>query len=384
MTFHEIRERTRSFIRTSASLAGSCVLLAAHAGFAGAQAASAREVARDSSARMERLADGVYAIIHDDATEDWPHGNTGVVVGSDGVLVIDSNYLPVRAAMDIALIRKMTPLPVRYLVNTHWHGDHTHGNGVYRDSFPGIAIVSARDNYRFIELNLVKLPKGFTLPSSFQRAAIAQLEARLAAGKDSAGHAFTADERARLTRNLAQRRVELSELAKVKVAPPTTLFDRSLTIALGSRRVELVNRGPANSPADVTIYLPAERILFTGDILVHPLPYAIGAWPKPWIGVLRELEAIPVTALVPGHGPVMADHSYTRLVRELLETTETRVDELFRRGLNTRQVVDSLRLDDLRSRFAQADGTPVPAQDWRAWSRSVVDQMAQCVQGYRC
>src|SRR5919205_1021909 len=107
--------------------------------------------AGDGGARVERVGDGVYAIIHDDATTewpsgvtDWPHGNTGVVVGDDGVLVVDATYLPSRARADIALIRRLTDRPVRYLVNTHWHMDHTHGNEAYRDSFPGVIIVTER------------------------------------------------------------------------------------------------------------------------------------------------------------------------------------------------------------------------------------------------
>jgi glyoxylase-like metal-dependent hydrolase (beta-lactamase superfamily II) len=123
-----------------------------------AQPARREAFATDSTARMYKLAEGVYAITHAAATQDWPHGNTGVVIGNDGVLVIDATYLPDRAARDIALIRRVTNLPVRYLVNTHWHGDHTHGNGVYRDSFPGIAIIGPRASAKFFELNLVKLP----------------------------------------------------------------------------------------------------------------------------------------------------------------------------------------------------------------------------------
>src|SRR5262245_57746824 len=58
-------------------------------------------VLRDESARMLKLAEGVFVIIHDDATDEWPHGNTGVVVGDDAVLVVDSAYLPSRAKADI-------------------------------------------------------------------------------------------------------------------------------------------------------------------------------------------------------------------------------------------------------------------------------------------
>jgi len=348
------------------------------------QAVPDRVVARDSSARMERVAHGVYAIIHDAATDGWPHGNTGVIVGSDGVLVIDSNYLPIRAARDIALIRKVTPLPIRYLVNTHWHGDHTHGNGVYRDSFPTIAIVGPKASAYFVEMNQEKLPKGALLPNSANRTTLANLEARVTTGKDTAGRPLSADEKARVTRNLVRRRVEMEELAKVKVAGPTLLFEQELVLHVGDTRVELRDRGRANSPNDVTIYLPAERVLFTGDILVHPLPFAFGVWPLPWIDVLRQLEAIPVAALVPGHGPVMSDHTYTRLVRELMETMRTRVDSVFRQGLNMVTAPPAVGMADFRPRFVMSDGNPLSERDWAAWVRNLAEQMVQCVHGYRC
>src|SRR5512132_1833989 len=104
------------------------LLLAGLAGTASAQA-------RDSTARMERIADGVYAILHDDATDQWPHGNTGVIVGKDAVLVVDACYLPSRARADIALIRSVTNKPVRYLVYTHWHFDHNNGASAYVDAY---------------------------------------------------------------------------------------------------------------------------------------------------------------------------------------------------------------------------------------------------------
>jgi len=82
----------------------------------------------------------------------------------------------------------------------------------------------------------------------------------------------------------------------------------------------------------VTVWVAGAGVLFTGGIVVHPVPYVFGAWPRPWIPVLRALETMPVKALVPGHGPVFADLSYTRQVRELLEAAESRMDSLLRLG----------------------------------------------------
>src|SRR5262245_3055310 len=80
--------------------------LAAAASLAPLAAQAADDVvASDDGARMLRLAGNVYVIEHDDATDEWPHGNTGVIVGRESLFVIDSGYLPSRARADIALIR---------------------------------------------------------------------------------------------------------------------------------------------------------------------------------------------------------------------------------------------------------------------------------------
>lgn len=339
---------------------------------------------------MLRLADGVYAIVHDDATQewpsgatDWPHGNTGVIVGDSGVLVVDSTYLPARAEADIALIRAVTDKPVRYLVNTHWHGDHTHGNFVYRRAFPDLTIVGQRANASFIELNLARAPRSITAPASATRKALQELESRLGAGRDATGRALTNDEKAGLARNIDRRRAELDGLATIQVAPPTLLFDRELTLELGGRRVELRDRGRANSPHDVTVYLPDERVLFAGDILVYPVPYAMQSHPVAWIDVLREIEDVPVTALVPGHGPVMHDHRYTRDVRELLEAARTRVAAQARTGVNSEDVQKRVTLGDFRARFVRPGEPTAELWDYSIQS-ALLERMWACLVGYRC
>ncbi len=340
--------------------------------------------------RLERLGNGIYVILHPDATTDWstnttdwPHSNVGIIIGDTAVLVVDSDYLPSRAKADIALIRTITRKPVRYLVNTHWHGDHTHGNSVYRDSFPGIAIVGARDNRDLIEINQARFP-AFMTPGSVRGQQIRDLEQLRARGQDSAGHALSPSERARLALNISQRRGEIEELSKLKVAPPTLLFDKELRIDLGNRPVILHNWGRANSPNDVSIYVPSERVLFTGDILVHPVPYAWRSYPTHWRRVLREIETIPVVALVPGHGPVQHDHGYTRLVRELMDSTLARTKAIVLRAGTVDSVKKRLDLSDLRARFVRPDDSLARV----LWDDSIKDGLAgrayYCSIGYDC
>ena len=154
-----------------------------------------------------------------------------------------------------------------------------------------------------------------------------------------------------------------------------------LTLPLGRRVLELRDRGKANSPHDVTIWLPQDRVLFSGDILVEdPYPYTGASWPVPWAGVLRDLEAIPVAVLVPGHGPVMRDHSYTRLVREMMEAVTARVDSAARRGFTLEQVQDSVTLEDLRTRFP-VDDAEAHRDEWRTIVRVLVERAWRGVRG---
>jgi cyclase len=345
-------------------------------------AAPARGQVTDSTARLERIAEGVYAIMHQDATDVWPHGNTGVIVGANGVLVVDATYLPSRARADIALIRRVTDKPVRWLVNTHWHFDHNNGASAYRDAFPDITIVSERETARWIELNQTWWARMSTAPGSARRASLDTLEQQVAAGKDSAGAFIPEEKRRQLAIAVRQRRTELAELAALRVVRPNLMFDRELRLDLGGgRQVMLEDRGRANSPHDVTVYLPAERVLFTGDIVVQsPLPYSGASWPVPWIEVLRRIESIPVAAVVPGHGPVFRDHRYAKEVRALLEAVTSRVDSMARTGMTLDQIQAAIYLDDIRRATPVWQGAGRD-EDWKATVTTLTERAWRGVRG---
>ena len=346
-----------------------------------AAAPHAAAQSKDATARLERVAEGVYVILHDDATDQWPHGNTGVVVTDDGVLVVDATYLPSRARGDIALIRTVTDKPVRYLVYTHWHFDHNNGAVAYRDAFPGLTIVSERQTRDYVTLNAGWWARMSTASGSARRASLAALEQELASGKDTTGRALSAEERRHHEQAIGQRKAELAELASLTVVPPNLVFDGALTLWLGGRRIELQDRGRANSPHDVTIYLPQDSVLFTGDIVVQsPLPYVGASWPVPWIEVLQELEAVPAKALVPGHGPVMHDFRYVRQVRAMLEAATSRVAALALKGRTLEQVQDSVTLDDVR-KAVPVWKDPALDEDWKANIRALVERAWRGVRG---
>jgi glyoxylase-like metal-dependent hydrolase (beta-lactamase superfamily II) len=336
----------------------------------------------DDGARMERLADGVFAILHDDATDEWPHGNSGVIVGRRSVLVVDSTYLPSRARADIDLIRRAAGKPVSHLLTTHWHFDHNNGAVAYRDAFPDLVVIAERSTARWLELNQHWWARMSTAPGSMRRASLARLEQELARGAGADGARFADDERARRESVIARRHGELRELEGLRVVSPTRRFDARLDLDFEGRRIEVRHWGRANSPGDATVYLPHERVLFAGDILVKsPLPYTAASWPVAWVQVLRRIEAIPVAKLVPGHGPVLGDHSYTRAVRVLLERALAGVEAMAREGRTLAQIQDALALDDVRALVPEWNAPAASDDDWAAVRRMLIERAWAGVRG---
>ncbi|HYF33533.1 MAG TPA: MBL fold metallo-hydrolase [Chitinophagaceae bacterium] len=302
----------------------------------------------DATARVEMVTKNVYVILHDDATDEWPHSNVGIIIGDKDVMVIDANYLPQRSRDDIALIKKLTSKPVKYLVYTHWHFDHNNGAVAYTDNFPGIEIICEKESAKFVELNATWWSKMCTAPNSNKRNSLKALEDALALGKDtSTGKPITQEEIAERQKIIAQRKNELQELTNLKVITPNRTFEGSLELNLGNKRVQLKDWGKANSPHDVTIYLPDEQVIFTGDIIVQsPLPYTGASWPLPWVKVIKQIEGMPLKKIVPGHGPVQNDLIYVRQVRNLIEATITKVEALIREGKTLPEVQKQLDLSE--------------------------------------
>ena len=324
------------------------------------------EAARGSVSTTERtteqLAEGVYAIRHEDAPDAFPQGNTTVIVGDREALVIDSCYLPSSAEQDVARIREWTSKPVRYLVNTHWHYDHTMGNGVYRDAFPGITIVAHVETRRQIAgYN----PQWF---ANFPRRGD-QFREAITSGKAANGRALSAGEIAEYESALAGLDPvgrEFEPLAARTDLAPDVGFERGLDIDLGGREVRLLHLGRGNTAGDLVAYVPREKILVAGDLLDHPIPYLGGGYPVEEIATLEALARLGAETIVPGHGMVLHGEdgkAYLAQVTEFLRVLVAAVDaEIHRAGAGAGKldvvkeaVLARLRVGEWRRKFAGDD-----------------------------
>ena len=293
----------------------SAVLLLSLAATASADTAVTRE------RTVTQVAPGVHVIRHPDAPDEFPQGNTTVVIGTRDVLVVDSCYMPSSAREDIAQIRTWAAgKPVRYLVNTHWHYDHTMGNGEYAAAFPGLAIVAHRETAR----NMA----GYN-PHWFERYPkyTASFREMLRTGVDEAGKPLSDARRKELTETLPGREPVEREFAAVRDRMPNLTFDHELSFDLGERVVRVLHLGRGNTAGDAIVYLPAEKIVVTGDLLVSPVPYLGGGYPTEMPVTLRALARLDATTIVPGHGEVLRDWSHLHRVAEFLDAVNAAMSE---------------------------------------------------------
>ncbi len=305
-------------------------------------------------ARTE-VAPGVHAFTFDNPLGDagGVDGNAVAIINTHDVIVVDAQGTPATARRVIDEIRKLTPLPVHYVVNTHWHGDHWLGNQAYREAFPQVEFI-AHPHAR-IDMEGEEIP-GFTRwRDGGVDSYITQVEERLAAGKRRDGTPYTAADSATIQRQLAALRWFKPQLAEVTPVLPTLTVADSLVLHRGERTIVVRFAGRGNTRGDLTVWLPREQVLVTGDLLVGPAPYSFGSYLTEWIATLGALRALPARVIVPGHGPLRRDWAYLDLVRELLTATRDQARAAVARGLDLSATRAAVDLHALRERFVGND-----------------------------
>lgn len=262
------------------------------------------------------IADGVYLYRTAPYGPVGLDGNAVAIVTTQGVVMFDSNGTPSAAEAILADLVTVTDQPVRFVVNSHWHWDHWYGTEVYRRRFPEVRVVAHEKTRQMmlgpaLEFNRPGLEED--LPDF-----IASLEAR-AARDDSPtppGPSVGA-----LRDTIAQARSFLDEKRGVTHIFPDVTFTDQLSIHLGGREIQILNYGRGVTPGDAFIYLPADRVLITGDLLVNPVSFALSCYPTEWLSVLDRLDALDVVTIVPGHGEPLRDKTlltHTRSVFRIL------------------------------------------------------------------
>jgi cyclase len=213
---------------------------------------------------LTKIADNVYsyADVKNGSPANSFAANAGIVVGKDGILVVDTLISAKEAKRFIADIRKISDKPIKYVVDTHYHLDHAFGNSEFAKL--GATIISQINDRNNLE------KKG------------------AAALKHAKEYGLTDD-----------------DLAGTVISLPTITFTDRMTIDLGDETVELIFIAPSHTKGSTLVYLPRQEILFTGDVLFTDFhPYMGESDVAGWVENLDYILSLDAKTIIPGHGPI--------------------------------------------------------------------------------
>ena len=289
------------------------------------------------------IADGVFLFVTPPYGDVGLDGNAVAIVSDDGVLVFDSNGTPAAAAAVLAEIRRITDKPVKYLVNSHWHWDHWYGSETYLRAFPDLRVITHQATRAMmtgpaLEFNRPGLET--QLPGY-----IGSLDKKV----DAAEHTTPPPaDLPKLKALLEDDRFFLEQKKGVQHVFANMTFSDGMTLYLGDRTIQVLHYDRAVTPGDTFLYLPKEKVLITGDLLVNPISFALSCYPSGWLHTLERMDALDTAVIVPGHGEPLHDKTLLRanigVMRELLREGA----DAKRRGLDPDQAKDEVmpRLHD--------------------------------------
>ena len=280
-------------------------------------------------------------------------GNIVAIVGEEAVAVIDTGHHPRLTKRIIGEIKSLTPKPVRYVVNTHWHNDHVSGNFLFEEAWPGVTFVAHAFTAQVMDRDVREFQGPNCAP--YLKTQSQPLRDMLASGKGRDGQELTEARRKRLEAFVVEADVAIEECAEFRYRSPGLTFSDRVTLRLGKRDVEVMHWGRGNTAGDVVAWVPDAKVLASGDLVVHPFPYATGSYISEWAAVLKRLEATPYEAMVPGHGPVMRDGRYVAEVREMLESVMSQARAAYRPGMSVEDLRAKIDLKASRQRIAGDD-----------------------------
>lgn len=318
--------------------------------------------------QWRELARGVWAGMRPVSYRSPVMTNTVLVIGEEGVFVFDGAGFGLQGERLVKKVAELTDKPITHIAISHWHGDHSMGLYEVLEKYPDVEVIAHEFTARYIASpNMDSTPPRDLKAEADYRA---KVEKALATGVRSDGTPVTPTLRTFFEDLLANYDFVNEQITHRQVTRPTRTMTDRLVVDLGDRSVELRHLAPGNTKGDMFLWLPAERILATGDIVVSPTPYGFFSYPKSWAGVLRELKSFGARTIVPGHGDVMTDTAYLDLLAETMDLVAAQVGAQVKAGKTLDEARAAMDWSSVEPRFTNGD--PMLAFLFNIWFKTPI------------
>jgi glyoxylase-like metal-dependent hydrolase (beta-lactamase superfamily II) len=245
--------------------------------------------------------------------DDWyaaAIGNVVLIEQSDGFVVVDSGFNAANGRAVVRYAKSLADKPIKAVMITHWHNDHPQGVSAIRDAYPKVRIIATRGTEAGM-LGPEAYDVGYSPDAKFDRATANLAEKNKEGYRKLLEDPSTApDRKERIKKALAQFDDMTRDFVGTYIVPPTETFERELVIDDRDVPVRMMFLGRANTEGDAIAWLPKQKIVATGDIVVSPYPFGFGSYPADWIATIGKIKALRFATLLPGHGAPQTHASY--------------------------------------------------------------------------
>lgn len=296
------------------------------------------------------VTENIFTMVRPDWVRIFVVGNITVVKTDEGLIVFDGGNNSAAAGNAVREIKKDTDLPVKYLIVSHGHIDHTGGINEFKKEWPEMEIIGHNTVYPYMEKDIERVKTFAT--GNYERwnkrdSLMGVIKEKYKDSKPLQEYF----EQYYMHDVLALAK----QYEKTTVSLPTITIEDSINIHLGGRTFKVFKAGNGNTQSDIQLYIPDEKVLCTGDVATRPVPYGYTEFGEEWIGVLDKILDLEIDWVVPGHGNPLKGKEYLQMLRKLFASVLDQVKQGIKEGKSQEDIRKTVRVDEFRDYFTNGD-----------------------------
>lgn len=303
----------------------------------------------------ERVTDRVHILRQAAPNFAGVVGNVTIIEQDDSLVLVDTGNNRGTGARVVEAVRRISNKPVSAVIITHWHNDHPLGLPAIAEAWPSVEIIAT-------EATRTRLVEGRTNAPLQPDAAYNERRNRLLTqdyvtlvDTNINDRSLSQEEREGWARARTGLSIRAADEVDTYLVLPNRTFRDSLTLDDSLTPIEISFLGRANTDGDLVVWLPRQRLLIAGDIVVAPVPYMFSIYPAEQVAVLDRIRGYNFAALVPGHGEVQRDKTYVDLLASFIRDVRAQMAPLAQSGLNAEDAAARIDVSAHRTRFAGED-----------------------------